>query len=259
MDAVIFDLDDTLIVEEAAARASMAEALTLVLVHPGASEPVSADAAIDMALACARRRWSESPFAPECRRLGIASWEALWATFEGSHDCLAGLSDWVPIYRRTVWKDILRALGRDISRGAEVSERYIDAQRRGHPPIDSAIDAVRELGATVPAGVLTNGPPDIQRLKLSQTGLVFAPEVVVISAEVGLGKPDPAVFDVMLDRLDCSAAETVMVGDSWERDILGALNVGMRALWISRGRRPPDEVDGVVIVDELSSGAFEDL
>jgi HAD superfamily hydrolase (TIGR01549 family) len=259
MDAVIFDLDDTLVVEEASARASMAEALTPALEPVTASDPSRVEAAIGAAFACARRRWNESPFSPECRRLGIASWEGLWATFEGCHGCLEGLAEWAPVYRRAAWRDVLLSLDTDAGRSAEVSQRYIDAQRRGHPPIDSAVDAARSVGATMPAGVLTNGPPDIQRLKLSQTGLVFATETVVISAEVGLAKPEPGAFQLALERLGRPATGTVMVGDSWERDILGALNIGMRAVWVSGGRRPPEEVDGVVVVDELSYEAFENL
>ena len=259
MDAVIFDLDDTLIIEEAVARASMAEALTGAGCPASAGGPASVATAVDAALAYARRLWHGSPFSPECRRLGIASWEGLWATFEGCHGCLEGLADWAPAYRRAAWEGILGSLDTDVRRSAEASERYIEAQRRGHPPIGSAIDAARKVGATMPTGVLTNGPPDIQRLKLARTGLAFATDTVVISAEVGFGKPEPGSFEVALGRLGRPATGTVMVGDSWERDILGALNVGMRAVWVSKGRRPPEEVDGVVVVDGLSIEAFDSL
>jgi putative hydrolase of the HAD superfamily len=261
MDAFILDLDDTLIVEEATARASLAEALAFAGA-PDADGTAAEDiggSAVRSALDCARRHWYQSPYADDCRRLGIASWEGLWATFEGCHPSLDGLEQWASVYRQAAWEDILRALGADTSRASDVAEGYVAAQRRGHPPIASAVDAARRMGAAVPTGVLTNGPPDIQRLKLSQTGLEFAADAVVISAEVGFGKPEPAAFSLALDRLGSRASGTIMVGDSWERDIVGAVNTGMGAVWVGKGRAPPEELGGVMVVDELTPMVFDRL
>lgn len=256
MDGVIFDLDDTLIVEEATARASLTEALASGGAR-AAADPSSREAVVDTALECARRHWHGSPFADACRRLGIASWEGLWATFEGCHPSLAGLSEWAGTYRRAAWVDMLATLGADAGSAPEAAARYVAAQRRGHPPIDSAIDAARRVSASVPAGVLTNGPPDIQRRKLAQTGLAFAPGTVVVSAEVGVGKPERAAFSLILDRLGTDAARTVMVGDSWERDVLGALAMGIRVVWVSNGRPVPEPRDGVTVVETLTFDVFE--
>lgn len=43
-----------------------------------------------------------------------------------------------------------------------------------------------------------------------------------------------------------------MVGDSWDRDILGALNAGMRAIWVAQGRPPPEPRPNVTVVENLS-------
>lgn len=259
VDAVLLDLDDTLIVEEATARASLAEALAPIGGGADGEGDLAAAVDVDLALASARRHWHGSPFADDCRRLGLASWEGLWATFEGCHPSLAGLAEWAPTYRRLAWEDILRGLDDGPRRAAEVEAGYIAAQRRGHPPIGSAIEAARRVQAEVPTGVLTNGPPDIQRFKLAQTGLEFSSDAVVISAEVGIGKPDAAVFRVALDRLGSRAAHTVMVGDSWERDVLGARSAGLPAVWVGKGRRPPEELPDVLVVDELTAEVFDRL
>ena len=252
VEAVIFDLDDTLIVEEAAARSSVAEALAAV-------GGVSAVNPVDIAMTCARQLWQGSMSHQACLRLGIASWEGLWSTFEGCHDSLAGLADWAPVYRDAAWADSLAALGADPAQSPEVAQRYIDAQRRGHPLIPGAIEAVRLVGTTVRTGVLTNGPPDIQRLKLSQAGLDALLDAVVISGETGFGKPEDAAFSLILDQLGVHATDAIMVGDSWERDVRGSLNVGMQAVWVSHGRPPPEQRDEVLIVDELTSAVFEAL
>jgi len=106
LKAVIFDFDDTLIVEEATALAGLGEALSAVA---GVGRPD----AVDVVLACARRHWRASAHHELCLRLGIASWEGLWASFEGGHPCLAGMAQWAPEYRRVAWSDALVALGAD--------------------------------------------------------------------------------------------------------------------------------------------------
>ena len=58
---------------------------------------------------------------------------------------------------------------------------------------------------------------------------------VVYSAEVGVEKPHPALFEELLEELRLPAAAVVHVGDSRRDDVEGAVAVGMRALWLTRG------------------------
>ena len=99
--------------------------------------------------------------------------------------------------------------------------------------------------------LLTNGPSDLQRLKLEQAGLADAFDTVVVSGEAGVGKPDPAVFALVLDQLGAAPDRTVMVGDSWERDVVGALAAGMTAVWIADGRPAPGTDPRVTVVDSV--------
>ena len=107
---------------------------------------------------------------------------------------------------------------------------YIEGQRAGHPLAPGAADLVRRAVSIGPVALVTNGPPDIQRLKLEQTGLAGHFSAVVISGELGRGKPDPAVFLSAVDALGAESSAAVMVGDSWERDVEGALR---RSWWRS--------------------------
>ncbi len=248
VDAVIFDLDGTLIVEEDAARAALAEALTSVGAPPD----------VERALGAIREVWRASAHHGRCLELGIASWEGLWATFDNCHHSIAALRDWVPEYRRLAWEAALRSLGSDPCLAADAAGHYIAAQRRGHPLIQGAAAAVRSM-AHLPRCLLTNGPPDIQQLKLRQTGLAREFDVVAISGALGAGKPDSAAFAYVLESVGVPPERAVMVGDSWPRDIEGAIAIGMQAVWISRGRpRPPSRPD-VRIVEELDVGAVESL
>jgi len=118
-------------------------------------------------------------------------------------------------------------------------EHYVAGQRSGHPVLPGGIELVARLARSMPVALVTNGPPDIQRLKIDQAGIGPYLSAVVISGETGIGKPDPAAFGRALELVDASPQDVVMIGDSWERDVLGSLGAGMRAVWISHGRTPP--------------------
>ena len=176
--------------------------------------------------------------------MGIASWEGLWATFVGTHPRLDGLAAWAPTYRHDAWRSALLAAGRTHGAALDAEAQsmaagYIAGQRSGHPVLPGAVDLVRRLAASVPVAVVTNGPPDIQRLKIEQSGVGPFLSAVVISGELGVGKPHPDMFRTALDLLGVPPGRAAMVGDNWERDVCGARAVGMRAVWISHGRVPP--------------------
>jgi putative hydrolase of the HAD superfamily len=243
--AVIFDLDDTLIVEEATARASLRSTARLV---PGA-DPNHVE---EVVLASARAGWRAGPHYGLAVELGFASWEGLWASFAGGHARLDGLAAWAPTYRRQAWQAAVAGLGLDDPELASVmATTYVQAQRAGHPLVDGAAETVREAAARCRPGLLTNGPPDIQRLKLDRTGLAGCFDAVVISGEVGVGKPSPEAFRLVLHALGARPEETVMVGDSWERDVQGALAAGIRPVWVSRGRPLPEQDSGVVAIQSI--------
>lgn len=191
-----------------------------------------------------RALWYASPLHPACVALGIASWEGLWATFAGAHPRLDGLAEWAPTYRRATWRAALEGAGADPDAAARLADHYVAGQRAGHPVLPGAVELVRRLAEVAPVAVVTNGPPDIQRLKIAQSGVEPYLTDVVISGEVGAGKPESAIFMLALERLGADPERAVMIGDNWERDVLGARALGMRAVWISQGRAVPDAGPG---------------
>jgi phosphoserine phosphatase len=246
--AIVFDLDDTLIVEEATAHASL-RAAAAAAPHLGL-DPHGLERTV---LAEARRRWQAGPHYELCAELGFASWEGLWSTFEGGHPRLEGLRQWAPSYRRATWQSALAELGADDPGAADAcAESFAAHQRRGHPLVDGADTTVRTLADRYDIGLLTNGPPDVQQCKIDATGLEDCFAAVVISGVVGVAKPDPAVFDLVLDRLAANRASTVMVGDNWERDVRGARAAGWSSIWVSAGRPCPDPSAGVPAVDGVA-------
>ena len=56
----------------------------------------------------------------------------------------------------------------------------------------------------------------------------------MISGDLGVGKPEPAIFVHTLSQLGVTADGAVMIGDSMERDIDGAAALGIRGIWLNR-------------------------
>jgi putative hydrolase of the HAD superfamily len=70
-----------------------------------------------------------------------------------------------------------------------------------------------------------------------EAGLKPLLDVILDSAQVGMSKPDPEIFLRALEKLDLPPGRTVFVGDSYERDILPARRLGMKAIWL-KGKNP---------------------
>lgn len=116
-------------------------------------------------------------------------------------------------------------------------------------------DAVALLAAYAgPVVVVTNGPSALQRGKVAAAGLAGRVAGVVVSEEVGVEKPEAAMFHAGLAAAGVSAAEALMVGDHPVNDVAGALAVGVAAVFVrSRWFADPPGVRAVDLLSELLS------
>jgi putative hydrolase of the HAD superfamily len=206
--AVLFDLDDTLFDHEESARA---------------------------ALAIVQRRF-------ECfARLTPADFERTHAVFlERLHrDVVAGAlgidEARVARFRLLFEAAGARAVG---DRAAEAARCYRASYVAARRAVAGAAEILRALHGRVRIGIVSNNLLDEQRQKLEHCGLAPYVSALVVSEETGVAKPEPGIFHVALDRLGCRPEECVMVGDSWENDVAGALAAGIPAIWFNRRGAP---------------------
>ena len=82
-------------------------------------------------------------------------------------------------------------------------------------------------------GVISNGITIKQWEKLIRLDLHHFFEEVVTSQEAGVEKPNEKIFQLALDRMGCEAERSVMIGNKFNEDIMGALNVGMSAILVN--------------------------
>ena len=113
--------------------------------------------------------------------------------------------------------------------------RYRAAYEPALRPVPGAIElleALRSRGLAI--AVITNNIATQQRIKIRHCGLEALIDVLVISEEAGVQKPDREIFEIVLDQAGCTPHETVMVGDSWVSDILGARQLDIPCIWLNR-------------------------
>jgi len=106
-----------------------------------------------------------------------------------------------------------------------------------------AIDLIRRLRCSgVKVGLISNGNGELQRGKLRAAGLEHEFEQILISGEIGLRKPDPAIFRIAMENLAVSASNAVMVGDHPEADIGGARSCGLHTIWLAGSHPWPTQL-----------------
>ena len=71
--------------------------------------------------------------------------------------------------------------------------------------------------------------------RFEKWGLLKYIDVVAASAELGVAKPDRAIFDKALEMAGCTAEEAAMIGDRLDNDIIPAKKLGMKTIWIRQG------------------------
>jgi putative hydrolase of the HAD superfamily len=232
--AVIFDLDDTLVVEKASAQEAFLAACALAHERYGTSP----EALCETVREKASELWHKSPARPYCVSIGISSWEGLWANFYGDGPNLKILREWSPGYRLESWGRALADHGvDDLSFAKELAAAFQKERRGRHIVYSDVVPALKDLRTKYDLGLVTNGAPDLQREKLggSKLGVFF--DVVIVSGDVGVGKPDTRIFKLACEQLKTGPETAVVVGDSLGRDIGGAQQAGIKGVWLNRDKR----------------------
>ncbi len=230
--AVLFDLDDTLVADEAATADAFLATCALARVRHGIDPKVLATAVRRQA----RRLWQSAPTLAYCRAVGISSAEGLRARFLGDDSHLAALRAWAPTYRREAWTAALAEHGvRDAALAEELAAALAAERGARHWVYPDVVPTLTALRPTYRLALVTNGSPDLQRAKLAGAGLAPYFDAVIVSGEIGVGKPDARPFALALASLGFDHRRAVMVGDSLDRDMAGARNAGIAGVWLDRG------------------------
>ncbi len=107
-----------------------------------------------------------------------------------------------------------------------------------YPGVDKLMDALHDKYVRV--AVCTDLLAQIQHRKLRALRLTDDVDCLVTSEEAGAEKPSPKIFEMCLEKLRLYPKEVCFVGDSFEKDVMGAAAAGMQAIWFNpEGKEAP--------------------
>ena len=88
-------------------------------------------------------------------------------------------------------------------------------------------------GRGYPLGIISNWDPTLEA-HCQELGIADYFDFILASEAVGIGKPNPCIFQMALERLAVAPAEALHVGDNYYADVLGARRAGMQAILLDR-------------------------
>jgi len=171
------------------------------------------------------RTGDREPRAKLAERLGMSYEELAKAVFENESSRRASLGAVSP---QEHWADVIQRLGLPPSEADSVQQEFF----AGDTLDLDLINFLRSLRPKYRTGLLSNAWSDMREYLVSQK-IDDAFDQLIISAEVGIMKPDARIYQLALEKLGVAPAEAVFV-DDFAVNIEGARAVGMYAIQFTR-------------------------
>ena len=132
-------------------------------------------------------------------------------------------------------KDVFDILNIEVSKELvnQLSEDYITHLPNSNHLFDGAIEVLEYLQPKYELHIITNGFHFVQYKKLKNSNIEHYFKSVTNSEMAGVKKPHPNIFDFALSLANAKKEESVMIGDSLEADIEGALDFGIDAIFFN--------------------------
>ncbi|MDD9194347.1 pyrimidine 5'-nucleotidase [Aliivibrio sp. S3MY1] len=110
-------------------------------------------------------------------------------------------------------------------------------------PLDGARELLDSLLANnVKMGIITNGFTELQKIRLEKTEFSHYFELITISEQVGVAKPDKRIFEHTFSQMgSVDLSKVLMVGDNPDSDILGGMNAGVDTCWLNASHKACSE------------------
>ena len=132
-------------------------------------------------------------------------------------------------------KDVFDALKFEVSDAIidQISDDYINYLPEHNHLFDGAIEILDYLKPNYKLHIITNGFASVQTKKLNNSKIGHYFDTITNSEMAGVKKPHPTIFDFALSLANASKEESLMIGDSFEADIIGAQEAGIEAIFFN--------------------------
>ncbi len=146
----------------------------------------------------------------------------------------------------------LREFGIDSAEYAKsVSDDFLERTTKKTKLIDGTIDLLDYLKPKYRMHILSNGFTEVQYKKIENSGLKPYFDKIILSEDAKINKPHPDIFTYALVNTNSRRDQTVMIGDSWDADIVGAYNSRIDQIWFNPAGDKPKGFEPTYTVAKL--------
>lgn len=131
----------------------------------------------------------------------------------------------------------------DVDLSIRIADAYVELAPQMTSLCDGAQDLLDNIAGKYKLHIITNGFPEVQRIKMKLSGLKPHFDRLIISEEIGYSKPHPEIFRQALVQTRANAADSMMIGDDLHVDAVGATQAGMDAVFYNpEGLRHEEQI-----------------
>lgn len=108
------------------------------------------------------------------------------------------------------------------------------------------------LNETFRQHIITNGFKETQEIKLKSSGITHFFKTITNSEDIGVQKPNTLIFQAALKSASAQAQNSVMIGDNYEADIIGAYNAGLNCIYYNQFDKSTENIPSeIVVINDL--------
>lgn len=147
---------------------------------------------------------------------------------------------------------VLRPLGiEDDKTSLAINNEFLQRTTTKTRLVPGAIELLEYLHPSYRLFILSNGFREVQSKKLINSGLAPYIERMVLSEDACIQKPHKEIFDYALRNTNSRRSESLMIGDCWEADIVGAHNSRIDQIWLNPDKLPAKGFEPTYTVTSL--------
>src|SRR5690554_7870347 len=132
-----------------------------------------------------------------------------------------------------------------------LSDDFLDRTTRETRLVEGTIELLEYLKPKYKMHILSNGFREVQYKKIENSGLQPYFDKIILSEDAGINKPHRDMFTHALKTTNSKRDQTMMIGDSWEADIVGAFNSRIDQIWFNPKEIPHEEFEPTYTVRRL--------
>jgi putative hydrolase of the HAD superfamily len=117
--------------------------------------------------------------------------------------------------------------------------------------IDGAIELLEYLRPNYNMYILSNGFKELQSHKMRTAGIDKYFDALILSEDIGVNKPNRELYEYALEKTGSKLEESIMIGDMFETDIVGAANIGMKQIYFNPKKKESHTFAPTYMVTEL--------